>query len=60
MAKYLVRFDDITSRMDWNNFLVLKKCLEKHGIKSILGVVPNCKDQFLSVSQPNENFFMHI
>ena len=60
MAKYLVRFDDITSRMDWNNFFVLKNCLEKHKIKSILGVVPNCKDQFLSVSQPNKNFYQYL
>ena len=60
MAKYLVRFDDISSRMDWNKFFVLKNFLEKHNIKSILGVVPNCKDPFLSVSQPNKNFYQYL
>ena len=44
MAKYLMRFDDINSRMNWDKFLVLKNVLEKYNIKSMLGVVPNCKD----------------
>ena len=57
MAKYLMRFDDINSRMDWDKFFILKKCLEKHNIKSILGVVPNCKDEFLQVSKPIKNYY---
>ena len=57
MAKYLMRFDDINSKMDWDKFFILKKCLEKHNIKSILGLVPNCKDKFLHVSKPIKNYY---
>lgn len=57
MAKYLMRFDDVNSRMDWEKFLLLKRHLEKYNIKSILGVVPNCKDEFLFAAKPNKDFF---
>lgn len=60
MAKYLMRFDDINSRMDWDKFFILKKCLEKYNIKSILGVVPSCKDDFLCVGQPIKNYYGHL
>ena len=56
MAKYLVRFDDINSRMNWDKFLVLKNVLEKYNIKSILGVVPNCKDHNLFFGKPAKNY----
>ena len=60
MAKYLMRFDDVNSRMDWDKFLLLKRQLEKYNIKSILGVVPNCKDEFLFAGKPNNNFFDYL
>ena len=60
MAKYLMRFDDVNSRMDWEKFLILKRHLEKHNIKSILGVVPNCKDEFLFSAKPNKHFFDYL
>ena len=47
MAKYLMRFDDVNPRMNWDKFLVLKNVLEKYNIKSILGVVPYCRDHKL-------------
>ncbi len=55
-----MRFDDINSRMDWDKFFILKRCLEKYNIKSILGVVPNCKDDFLCVCQPVKNYYGHL
>ena len=60
MAKYLIRFDDINSRMDWNSFFTIKKVLEKYNIKSILGVVPKCEDAFLHVSKPIPDFFGNL
>lgn len=57
MAKYLIRFDDINSRIDWEKFFILKKCLEEYNIKSILGVVPNCKDNFLFSSKPLNKYY---
>ena len=60
MKKYLIRFDDVNERMDWDKFLVLKKHLEKFNIKSILGVVPNCKDEFLMISQKKKNYYEYL
>ena len=60
MARYLMRFDDINSRMDWNRFFIIKKVLEKYNIRSILGVVPNCQDKTLEVGRKNPNFFENL
>ena len=57
MAKYLMRFDDINPMMDWKRFLFLKKILEKYNIKSILGVVPDCKDKNLFYSKPFREYY---
>lgn len=55
-----MRFDDINSQMDWRRFFLLKNKLEQYNIKSILGVVPNCKDKFLEVSKPYQNYYQYL
>ena len=60
MAKYLIRFDDINSRIDWDRFLKIKKKLEKYQIKSILGVVPNCLDENLFSSKPLDKYYDYL
>ena len=60
MAKYLIRFDDINPRMNFERFLDLKLILEKNNIKSILGVIPDCKDrEFLNFAY-NKSFIKLI
>ena len=56
MAKYLMRFDDVNPRMNWDKFLVLKNVLEKYNIKSILGVVPYCRDHKLFFGKQKKNY----
>ena len=60
MPKYLMRFDDINPRIDWDKFFILKNILEKYNIKSILGVIPNCEDPTLMVSQPHKNYYKYL
>ena len=60
MAKYLMRFDDINSRIDWIRFFKIKKKLEKFQIKSILGVVPNCLDENLFASKPLDKYYDYL
>ena len=60
MAKYLIRFDDINQKMDWEKFYKIKKILEDYNIKSILGVVPRCKDDFLKVSFTLPNYYEYL
>ena len=60
MAKYLMRFDDINSRIDWDRFFIIKKKLEEYNIKSILGVVPHCLDENLYSHKPLENYLGYL
>ena len=57
MSKYLMRFDDINSRIDWDRFFKIKEKLEKYQIKSILGVVPTCLDENLFSSKPLDKYY---
>jgi len=56
-SRYIIRFDDITPGMAWSKFLPLKKELEGLGVKSILGVVPECLDESLAIEAVDDNFF---
>ena len=60
MAKYLIRFDDINSRIDWDRFFKIKRKLEAYNIKSILGVVPYCLDENLYSHKPLQNYFGYL
>jgi predicted deacetylase len=59
-TKYILRFDDITPTMSWSKFMPFKIKIESLNIKSILGVVPDCRDQALIVEPPNKDFFSFI
>lgn len=54
---YLLRFDDITEQMAWSKFLPFKEEIEKIKVSSVLGVVPNCKDEHLNIENAKEDFF---
>ncbi|MFM7034248.1 MAG: DUF2334 domain-containing protein [Planctomycetia bacterium] len=56
-TKLLLRFDDITPGMAWSGFEPLKTAIEAVGIKTILGVVPACRDTSLQVEPPRSEFF---
>lgn len=55
-SKLLIRFDDVVDDMEWNNFLRIKRKLEEYDIKAILAVVPDSRDDSLSVSTPRSDF----
>lgn len=59
-AKYLLRFDDITPGMNWDNYFQIKNVAENLGIKSILGVVPNNKDPKLNILKERSDFFDQV
>ena len=50
--KIAIRMDDITPAMDLEKFDRFKAILDKHGIKPLIGVVPECKDEKLNLSEP--------
>ncbi|MBW7857903.1 MAG: DUF2334 domain-containing protein [Leptonema sp. (in: Bacteria)] len=60
MSRYILRFDDVIPAMNWPNFLQVKTVAEDLGIKSILGVILDCKDQTLYIAEPVPDFFGRI
>lgn len=59
-TKIIIRFDDICPTMNWDIFLYIKENLIKHGIKSLLGVIPNNKDKNFTNYKNQDNFFEKI
>ena len=55
--KIAIRMDDITPAMDREKFDRFKSLLDEHGIKPLIGVVPECKDEKLNISEPIEDFW---
>ena len=51
--KIAVRMDDITPNMDWKKFLEFKMLLDKHGIRPLIGVVPDNRDENLNREAEN-------
>jgi len=56
-VKFIIRFDDLSPYLDLNSFLHIKSNLDEHGIKSVLGVIPLCKDPKLVSNKTVDNFF---
>jgi len=56
-AKYLIRFDDVTSGMAWSKFSAFEDLLNELGIKPIVGVVPKCEDKKLLVETPRNDYW---
>lgn len=58
--KITVRMDDITPDMDWEKFYRFKSILDREGIKPLIGVVPDNKDEKLKKNAPREDFWDYI
>lgn len=60
MTYYLLRFDDINPKMNWKKFNKLKLIINKYKIKSILGVIPKCKDKSISNFPEYKNYLTEL
>lgn len=58
--KILIRFDDICPTMDWKQWECAKRMMDHHGLKALLGVIPDCQDPELSIDEPKEDFWEYI
>ena len=58
--KITIRMDDITPDMDWGKFLRFKDLLDKHGIKPLIGIVPDNRDAKLALSPAREDFWSYV
>ena len=55
-----IRLDDITPDMDWERFLAFKEILDKCGIKPLIGVVPDNRDENLHRAEAADGFWAYI
>jgi len=51
VLRYLVRLDDITPYMSRNRFSAVREVLDRYGIKPIIGVVPDCRDECICADE---------
>lgn len=59
-ATYIVRFDDICPTMDWETWDKVEKVLIAEGIKPMLAVVPDNRDENLEFGQENKYFWSKV
>ncbi|WP_024867390.1 DUF2334 domain-containing protein [Butyrivibrio sp. FCS014] len=55
-----IRLDDITPGMNWENFLRFKEILDKHGVKPLIGVVPDVRDKKLQIDDDRPDFWNYV
>lgn len=53
----IIRLDDITPDMDINKFNRVREILDRNGIKPLIGVVPECRDNTLQKGEPMDGFW---
>ncbi len=58
--KIAIRMDDITPDMDWAKFDRFKALLDKYDVKPLIGVVPDNKDEKLSIDPKREDFWQYV
>lgn len=58
--KIAIRMDDITPDMDYTKFLRFKELCDLYGIKPLIGVVPDNKDDNLHIEPAHEDFWEYI
>jgi predicted deacetylase len=59
-ARYLVRFDDICSTMNWPMWQRVEKLLLKFAVRPLLAVVPENLDPNLNVHPPRGDFWEQV
>jgi len=59
-AQYLLRFDDICPGMNWRVWDQIERLLYDQGIKPVLAVIPDNRDETLQVFPPNGSFWNRV
>lgn len=54
-AKYIFRLDDICPDMNYENFKRIRDIFIRYGIKPIIGVIPDCRDNVLKEQAQGNN-----
>lgn len=60
MAKYIMRLDDASEKMDVIRWSKMEKILDKYNVKPLVGVIPYCKDQMMEKYEKDPHFWKKI
>lgn len=58
--KIAVRMDDISPAMDWDRFEAFRALLNEYGVKPLIGVVPDNRDENLNRGRENADFWLYV
>ncbi|HQH28249.1 MAG TPA: DUF2334 domain-containing protein [Oligoflexia bacterium] len=56
-ARYLFRIDDVAPTMNWESFWTLMRLFQRSGVKPLLGIVPDNRDQRLAPEKAHPEFW---
>src|SRR5262245_38354882 len=59
-SRYLIRFDDICSTMNWLVWDAIESQLIRYAVRPILAVVPDNRDPNLIVDPPRSDFWERV
>jgi predicted deacetylase len=59
-TRYLIRFDDITPRMAWSNFVPFEAVANHYSLPFLIGVVPDNRDPALNVDSERDDFWQWL
>lgn len=60
MPALVIRLDDITPDMNWDNFEAVKAILDEYDIKPLIGIVPDNQDPKLKVCEARSDFWEYM
>lgn len=55
--QYLIRLDDACPTMDAAKWGRMESLLDKYGVKPMIGIVPDCKDETIICQEPDSSFW---
>lgn len=58
--KYLIRLDDACPTMERDNWRRIEEILDRHGVKPMVGVIPDNRDPQQQLSPADEGFWPHV
>ncbi len=59
-ARFIIRFDDLCPTMNWVVWDQIETILARYNVSPILAVVPENRDPYLMVAEPNPNFWNRV
>lgn len=60
MSKRIMRLDDACPRRDMENWDRMEEILDKYGVRPLVGVIPDCRDEMMEKYPYDDNFWQRV